>query len=64
VTVSSVASDTWELGLVGVESQVFRSVPLTTAEIRTLKVQNSVRSYAGDRGLLRLGVQAYSLGIA
>ncbi len=64
VTVSSVASDTWELGLVGVQTQVFRSVPLTTAEIRTLKVQNSVRSYAGDCDLLRLGLQAYSLGIA
>jgi SNF2 family DNA or RNA helicase len=64
VTVSSVNSDTWELGLVGVQTQVFRSVPLTTAEIRTLKVQNSLRSYAGDCELLRLGLQAYSLGIA
>jgi hypothetical protein len=64
VTVSAVASDTWELGLVGVQTQIFRSVPLTTAEIRTLKVQNSLRSYAGDCELLRLGLQAYSLGIA
>jgi hypothetical protein len=64
VTVSFVASGTWELGLVGIQTQVFRSVPLTTAEIRTLKVQNSIRSYAGDCELLRLGLQAYSLGIA
>jgi hypothetical protein len=28
VTVTPVNSDTWELGLVGVETQVFRSVPL------------------------------------
>jgi superfamily II DNA or RNA helicase len=64
VTVSSVASDTWELGLVGVQTQVFRSVPLTTTEIRALKVQNSIRSYSGDCELLRLGLQAYALGIA
>jgi superfamily II DNA or RNA helicase len=64
VTVAPVTSDTWELGLVGIESHVFRSVPLTTSEIRSLKIQNAVRSYAGDCELLRLGLQAYSLGIA
>lgn len=64
VTVAPVAADTWELGLVGVKTQVFRSASLTSAEIRTLKVQDAVRSYAGDCELLRLGLQAYSLGIA
>jgi SNF2-related domain len=64
VTISPVTPDTWELGLVGDQTQLFRRVRLTTAEIRTLKVQNSVRSYAGDCELLQLGLQAYSLGIA
>jgi hypothetical protein len=64
VTVRSVASHTWGLGLIGVQTQVFRSVPLTTTEIQSLKIQNSVRSYASDCELLRLGLQAYSLGIA
>jgi superfamily II DNA or RNA helicase len=64
VTVTTINSDTWELGVVGLQSQVFRSVPLSLAEIRTLKVQNAARSYAGDCDLLRLGLQAYSLGIA
>jgi hypothetical protein len=64
VTVAPVATDTWELGLVGVKTQLFRSVPLTSAAIRTLKVQNATCSYAGDCELLRLGLQAYSLGIA
>lgn len=50
--------------MVGVETQVFRSVPLGLAEIRTLKVQNAARSYASDCDLLRLGLQAYALGIA
>jgi superfamily II DNA or RNA helicase len=64
VAVSPINSDTWELGLVGLQSQVFRSVPLSLAEIRALKVENTVRSYAGDCDLLRLGLQAYALGIA
>src|SRR5208282_1478197 len=37
---------------------------LGLAEIRTLKVQNAARSYASDCDLLRLGLQAYALGIA
>ena len=64
VTVNAIAFDTWELGLVGVQTQLFRSVPLSSAEIRTLKIQNAVHSYTGDCELLRLGLQAYSLGIA
>jgi SNF2 family DNA or RNA helicase len=64
VTVTAVNSETWELGLVGIETQVFHSVPLRLAEIRTLKVQNAASSYGGDCDLLRLGLQAYALGIA
>ena len=48
VIVAPIATETWELGSVGVKTQLFRSVPLTSAEIRTLKVQNATCSYAGD----------------
>ncbi len=64
VTVAPVNSDTWELGLVGTQTNVFRSVPLSRAEIERLKVERATCSYEGDCDLLRLGLQAYSLGIA
>src|SRR6185437_5521895 len=62
--VRAVNGGTWTLGLVGVQSERFRSVTLTTADIEKLKIQSQVRSYAGDCNLLRLGMQAYALGIA
>jgi superfamily II DNA or RNA helicase len=64
VTVAPVNSDTWELGLVGIQTNIFRSVPLSRAEIQSLKVARAGCSYAGDCELLRLGIQAHSLGIA
>jgi hypothetical protein len=39
-------------------------VPLTLEQIATLRRQDSVLSYAGDCDLVRLGLQAYALGIA
>jgi hypothetical protein len=56
VTVSSVASETTELGLLGTQTQVFRGVPSTTTQICALKIQNSVYS-SGDCELLRLGLR-------
>ena len=64
VTLNPVGADSWELGLVGVQSQIFRSVPLTREQIATLRRQNAAPSYAGDCELVRLGLQAYALGIA
>jgi len=64
VTVTAVDAETWELGLVGVHTQIFRNVPLGRSEIQNLKVESASSSYAGDCELLRLGLQAYSLGIA
>ncbi len=55
---------TWTLGLVGLNSERFRTVNLTAAELATLKIVDSVPTYGGDGQLLRLGLQAYSLGIA
>jgi hypothetical protein len=52
------------MGLVGTQSERFRSVTLTEAEIASLKLLNRVGAYNGDGTLLRLGLQAYSFGIA
>ncbi len=63
-TVRPAGADTWVAGLVGTQSDRFRSVTLTLEQIRTLKITTTVASYDGDGQLLRLGLQAYALGIA
>lgn len=57
-------ADTWQLGLVGTRSERYRKVTLSSAEIKNLSITDCQYSYNGDPGLLRLGIQAYSLGIA
>src|SRR5437868_8669348 len=54
----------WILGLVGMQSERFRKVTLTSKEIEGLTAQNPRHSFDGDGRLLRLGLQAYALGIA
>jgi superfamily II DNA or RNA helicase len=54
----------WVLGLVGLNSSRYRKVHLTDADLASLAILDSVFSYDGDGKLLRLGLQAYSLGIA
>ena len=54
----------WVLGLVGQRSEQFRRVTLTTGDIANLSIADSALSYDGDGRLLRLALQAYSLGIA
>src|SRR5947209_18070134 len=51
-------------GLVGTKTERFRSVRLTPSEIETLTILDTAASYDGDGKLVRLGFQAYSLGIA
>lgn len=63
-TVRPGGTETWIVGLVGTQSERFRSVTLTLADIKSLRVQDSAYTFAGDGTLLRLGLQAYSLGIA
>jgi superfamily II DNA or RNA helicase len=54
----------WVVGLVGVQSERFRKVTLTAADLATLTVLHPQHSFDGDGRLLRLGIQAYALGIA
>ncbi len=63
-TVRPNGSDTWVAGLVGQRSERFRRVTLTADDIASLNVADASLSYDGDGRLLRLGLQAYSLGIA
>src|SRR5438874_2644230 len=63
-TVSSNGPKSWAVGLVGTQSERFRKVTLTADDLKGLTVIDSQHSYDGDGRLLRLGLQAYALGIA
>lgn len=63
-TVSPNGSSAWVLGLVGVRSERFRRVTLAESDLRSLQVLDAQASLDADGALLRLGIQAYSLGIA
>jgi SNF2 family DNA or RNA helicase len=54
----------WTVGLVGTQSERFRKVTLTTADLAQLTILEPRCSFDGDGRLLRLGLQAYALGIA
>ncbi|HEX9641702.1 MAG TPA: DEAD/DEAH box helicase, partial [Candidatus Krumholzibacteria bacterium] len=54
----------WVVGLVGTQSERFRKVTLTAADLERLTVLDAQHSFDGDGRLLRLGLQAYALGIA
>jgi len=52
------------LGLVGMQTQIYRQVHLAVTELAGLKVLPTAFTFQGDGALLRLGLQAYTLGIA
>ncbi len=64
VTVRSNGAGSVEAGLVGQRTQLFRQVTITSTDIAELTIADSTLSYDGDGRLLRLGLQAHSLGIA
>ena len=63
-TVRTSGDGMWVLGLVGTRSERFRKVTLTSRDLEALTILDSDFTYDGDGRLLRLGLQAYSLGIA
>src|SRR5947209_1796274 len=63
-TIRSNGPGIWEVGLSGVQTERFRRVTLTAKEINNLQILQPTFSYQGDGQLLRVGIQAYSLGIA
>lgn len=63
-TIRTAGSGTWVVGLVGTQTERFRNVTLTDRDIATLTILENGATYQGDGPLLRLGLQAYALGIA
>lgn len=63
-TVNPNGTASWVVGLVGTQSERFRRVTLTAADLTRLTIVDGQHSYNGDGRLLRLGLQAYALGIA
>lgn len=64
VTVRSDRGGSWTVGLVGLRSEQFRTVTLTATDLSCLEILDSTHTYEGDPRLFRLGIQAYTLGIA
>ena len=63
-TVQANGPASWVVGLVGTQSERFRKVTLTAADLERLTILDAQHSFDGDGRLLRLGLQAYALGIA
>ena len=63
-TVQSNGAASWIVGLVGANSERFRKVTMTAEDLQRLSVLDPKHSFNGDGRLLRLGLQAYALGIA
>jgi len=63
-TVRPNGSGSWVAGLVGTQTERFRRVTLSAADIADLTVTGSDLSYDGDGRMLRLGLEAHALGIA
>jgi hypothetical protein len=63
-TVRADGPDAWVAGVLGLRSEQFRRVTLRQADLAGLTITDTSLSYDGDGRLLRLALQAYSLGIA
>src|SRR5271168_3342462 len=63
-TVTSTGNASWVVGLVGAQSERFRRVTMTGADLASITILDADMSFNGKGNLLRLGIQAYSLGIA
>jgi superfamily II DNA or RNA helicase len=63
-TVREGSPGTWVVGLSGLNTERFRKVTLATTDLAHLQIQKPQYTYRGDGQVLRIGIQAYSLGIA
>jgi superfamily II DNA or RNA helicase len=63
-TIQPNGPSSWIVGLVGTQTERFRKVTLSATDLATLTVLHLQSSFNGDARLLRLGLQAYALGIA
>lgn len=63
-TVQSNGPASWIVGLVGTNSERFRKVTMAAEDLERITILDPRHSFNGDGRLLRLGLQAYALGIA
>ncbi len=63
-TVRAGAEGSFTVGLVGTQTERFRKVTLAEDDLESLTILEPGFGYDGDGALLRLGLQAYALGIA
>src|SRR3984893_2853780 len=63
-TVKADGPGSWVLGVVGTKTERYRRVALTENDLALITIQSATLAFDGDPGLLRLGLQAYALGIA
>ena len=63
-TVSAAGDSSWVVGLVGAQSERFRRVTMSESDLAAISILDAEMAFNGDGNLLRLGIQAYSLGIA
>src|SRR5260370_39240678 len=63
-TVTEAGNASWVVGLVGAPSERFRRVTISETDLAALSILDSELAFDGDGTLVRLGIQAYSLGIA
>ena len=63
-TVTPDGLEAWTVGLSGVQSEKFRRVRLTRGDLAKLRIRFTHPTFDGDGTRLRLGLQAYALGIA
>ena len=65
-TIRTSGDGTWVLGLVGMQTERFRKVTLRSQDLELLTITDTDMEYCydDDGKLLRLGLQAYALGIA
>ena len=64
ITVRPEGDGAWTLGLVGEQTQRYVSATLTARDMASIKTLQAAPTYGGDGVLLRLGLQAYQLGVA
>jgi superfamily II DNA or RNA helicase len=63
-TIQANGPSSWIVGLVGTQSERFRKVTLSSEDLARLTILDAGHTFDGDGRLLRLGLQAYALGIA
>ena len=63
-SVKSNGQNSWIVGLVGIRTDIFRRVTLNSKDLESFQIHDSIPKYICEGNLLRLGLLAYSLGIA